>query len=212
MKKEDIKATWFVILIVIQVIAVICVLRGLGSEDKQDNIISHKEGFPMYVHGLAIDSEENIYIGVVGKINVYNKEGKFIRSYSLGRDQSFIFRIDENENLIIAIESTELICRLDGTIISDKILDYTDDREVKVIKRNSKTYTLSNKFYFTTVKCEDEKGNTRTMYRVPIHITIFRLIQMISFTILVILFIKLCIKKTRGCRYFYRYKYWLWDK
>ena len=38
MKKEDIKATWFVILIVIQVIAVICVLRGLGSEDKQDNI------------------------------------------------------------------------------------------------------------------------------------------------------------------------------
>lgn len=210
MKKEDIKVTWFVILIMIQIITVICVLRGLELKCNQDNIISHKEGFPMYVHGLAIDSEENTYIGVVGKINVYNKEGKFIRSYSLGRHQSFVFRIDENENLIIAIgrESTELICRLDGTIISDKILDYTDDREVKVIKRNSKTYTLSNKFYFTTVKCEDEKGNSRTLYRVPIYITIFRLIQAISFTILLVLFIRLCIKKTRGFRYFYRYKYW----
>ena len=208
MKKEDIKVTWFVILIMIQIITVICVLRGLELKCNQDNIISHKEGFPMYVHGLAIDSEENTYIGVVGKINVYNKEGKFIRSYSLGRDQSFIFRIDENENLIIAIESTELICRLDGTIISDKILDYTDDREVKVIKRNSKTYTLSNKFFFTTVKCVDEKGNSRIMYRVPIYITIFRLIQAISFTILLALFIRLCIKKTRGFKYFYRYKYW----
>lgn len=210
MKKEDIKVTWFVILIMIQIITVICVLRGLELKCNQDNIISHKEGFPMYVHGLAIDSEENTYIGVVGKINVYNKEGKFIRSYSLGRHQSFVFRIDENENLIIAIgrESTELICRLDGTIISDKILDYTDDREVKVIKRNSKTYTLSNKFYFTTVKCEDEKGNSRTLYRVPIYITIFRLIQAISFTILLALFIRLCIKKTRGFKYFYRYKYW----
>ena len=210
MKKEDIKVTWFVILIMIQIITVICVLRGLELKCNQDNIISHKEGFPMYVHGLAIDSEENTYIGVVGKINVYNKEGKFIRSYSLGIHQSFVFRIDENENLIIAIgrESTELICRLDGTIISDKILDYTDDREVKVIKRNSKTYTLSNKFYFTTVKCEDEKGNSRTLYRVPIYITIFRLIQAISFTILLALFIRLCIKKTRGFKYFYRYKYW----
>ena len=73
MKKEDIKVTWFVILIMIQIITVICVLRGLELKCNQDNIISHKEGFPMYVHGLAIDSEENTYIGVVGKINVYNK-------------------------------------------------------------------------------------------------------------------------------------------
>lgn len=210
MKKEDIKAIWYVILISIQIVTFIFVLRGLGNKDKKDSIISHKEGFPIYVHGLAVDSEENIYIGVTGKINVYNKEGKFIRSYSLGRHQSFVFKIDENENLVIAIgrESTELICRLDGTIISDKILNYTDDREVKVIKRNSKTYTLSNKFYFTTVKCKDENGNARIMYRAPIFISIFRLIQMISFIILLSLFIKLCIKKTRGLRYFYRYKYW----
>ena len=89
----------------------------------------------------------------------------------------------------------ELTYRLDGTLISDKTLDYIDYREVRVIKRNSKTYTLSNKFFFTTVKCVDEKGNSRIMYRVPIYITIFRLIQAISFIILLALFIRLCIKK-----------------
>lgn len=210
MKKEDIKATWFVILIMIQIITVICVLRGIKLRCNRDNIISHKEGFFMSVTELAVDSKENIYIGVTGKINVYNKEGKFIRAYNLGLNGDFYFKIDEYDNLIIVMVrgDNELTYRLDGTLVSDKTLDCIDYKEVRVIKRNSKTYTLSNKFFFTTVKCIDEKGNSRIMYRVPIYITIFRLIQAISFTILLALFIRLCIKKTRGFRYFYRYKYW----
>ena len=59
MKKEDLKATWFVILIVIQVIAVICVLRGLGSEDKQDNIIISKyRQYGKVIAEIKVDAKE----------------------------------------------------------------------------------------------------------------------------------------------------------
>ena len=58
--------------------------------------------FPLAAENITIDREENVYCGLMffSRIQVYNKNGKFIRSWFVGSGEGgFNLNINEDDNL-----------------------------------------------------------------------------------------------------------------
>ncbi|MBU5316126.1 hypothetical protein KQI30_07560 [Clostridium bornimense] len=187
----------FIVVILILIIYFICYINGRG-ESKYDNsqIIDSKEGMITNVNGIAVDNNRNVYLGVGGKINVYNSSAQFIHSYLINTAGSYSFTIDKNQQLIISDVRGERILKykLDGNYIT-KEDDYNlvkgeeiDRNSDKFITTNGEKYKLSNTLFFTKIYGYDQEGKLIFEYSAPLWNGFLRLSLLISIIMLFISF------------------------
>ncbi len=80
----------------LQIIGILGLFWTLGVSKKEDSLLFSD------ISGFVVDSNKNIYIGLGlhGKIQIYNNEGKFLRAWSTECDQSYV-ELTKEENLLI---------------------------------------------------------------------------------------------------------------
>ena len=184
-----------IIVIFISVIYFICYMNCRGDSKYDDSqIIDSKEGMITNVNGIAVDNNRNVYLGVGGKINVYNKSAQFIHSYSINTAGSYSFTIDKNQQLIISDVRGERILKykLDGNYITSEE-DYNlvkgekiDRNSDKCITTNGEKYKLSNTLFFTKIYGYNQEGKLIFEYSAPIWNGLLRLSLFISISMLFI--------------------------
>lgn len=184
-----------IIVIFISVIYFICYMNCRGDSKYDDSqIIDSKEGMITNVNGIAVDNNRNVYLGVGGKINVYNKSAQFIHSYSINTAGSYSFTIDKNQQLIISDVRGERILKykLDGNYITSEE-DYNlvkgekiDRNSDKFITTNGEKYKLSNTLFFTKIYGYNQEGKLIFEYSAPIWNGLLRLSLFISISMLFI--------------------------
>ena len=63
----------------------------------------------IYIKGLEVDSDGNIYISTMWGINVYNNSGEFIYGLQVDTSGDYEMMIDDNGNLNVAIIKKDYI-------------------------------------------------------------------------------------------------------
>lgn len=117
-----------------------------------DYLITH----PHYLC-IAVDSQENIYIGSVGQIRVINDNGELIRDIPIQTSKGFVFNIIDDK-LYIDIASGNYVADLTG-----KKLDITlsDSENWKIQSRSTSCYYTKDgtKYYISNNHVFREKDN-----------------------------------------------------
>ena len=126
----------------------ICALLALALTKQgltQSGIISTGE-----LEGFAVDSYENIYIGKLGIITVY-QNGKAVDSFSPPTSRAYRFYV-ENDMLIIgcAFDGLGGLFDLSGNCISYGVISY---EEVRRNASNKTTYVVNDNAYSLHTYC-----------------------------------------------------------
>ena len=113
------------------------------------------------LEAFAVDSEENIYLGYRGRIDVYHN-GDLLRTIKPPTNREYVLKI-ENDKLLIGRRASGKIgiFDLDGNFLEDSDLDYDtfkkDVSKEKIILQNGKTFKINKHFNLKPfeVLCDD---------------------------------------------------------
>ena len=110
-------------------------LFAFSSGEIQHNSIKTSRR-PWYISpaGIALDSEDNLYVGVNNYIMCYDTNGNYISSYYINTLGSYRFMIDKNDNIVVVTVRSEKVntYNRNGQIImneadvNDKLYDSID--------------------------------------------------------------------------------------
>lgn len=93
--------------------------------------------------GFALDSNENLYLGEYGKINVY-KEGSLLYSVDAHTSRAYAFTI-QNDEILISTAETVYITDLSGNVINS--YKDTDTSLFNELKSNKDSFSLNGSTY-----------------------------------------------------------------
>lgn len=93
--------------------------------------------------GFALDSNENLYLGEYGKINVY-KESYLLYSVDAHTSRAYAFTI-QNDEILISTAETVYITDLSGNVINS--YKDTDTSLFNELKRNKDSFSLNGSTY-----------------------------------------------------------------
>lgn len=136
--------------------------------------------------GFALDSNENLYLGVYGKINVY-KDGSWLYSVDAHTLRAYAFTI-QNDKILISDAETVYIMDLNGNVISS----YEDantslfnklKKDKNSFSLNGNTYKIQKNFGRSRIVKDDGK----VIYQMPILDYIVKIGFLISMVWLVVL-------------------------
>lgn len=136
--------------------------------------------------GFALDSNENLYLGVYGKINVY-KDGSLLYSVDAHTLRAYAFTI-QNDKILISDAETVYIMDLNGNVISS----YEDantslfnklKKDKNSFSLNGNTYKIQKNFGRSRIVKDDGK----VIYQMPILDYIVKIGFLISMVWLVVL-------------------------
>lgn len=142
--------------------------------------------------GFALDSNENLYLGEYGKINVY-KEGSLLYSVDAHTSRAYAFTI-QNDEILISTAETVYITDLSGNVINSyKDTDTSLFNELKSNKDsfslNGSTYKMQKNFGRRRIVKDDGK----VIYQMPLLDYIVKIGILISMLWLAVLAIYLVI-------------------
>lgn len=103
--------------------------------------------------GFALDSNENLYLGEYGKINVY-KEGSLLYSVDAHTSRAYAFTI-QNDEILISTAETVYITDLSGNVINS--YKDTDTSLFNELKSNKDSFSLNG----STYKMQKNFGRSR---------------------------------------------------
>ena len=93
--------------------------------------------------GFALDSDENLYLGEYGKINVY-KEGSLLYSVDAHTSRAYAFTI-QNDEILISTAETVYITDLNGNVISS--YEDEDTSLFNKLKKDKNSFSLNGNTY-----------------------------------------------------------------
>lgn len=93
--------------------------------------------------GFALDSNENLYLGVYGKINVY-KDGSLLYSVDAHTLRAYAFTI-QNDKILISDAETVYIMDLNGNVISS--YEDADTSLFNKLKKDKNSFSLNGNTY-----------------------------------------------------------------
>ena len=93
--------------------------------------------------GFALDSNENLYLGEYGKINVY-KEGSLLYSVDAHTSRAYAFTI-QNDEILISTAETVYITDLNGNVISS--YEDEDTSRFNKLKKDKNSFSLNGNTY-----------------------------------------------------------------
>lgn len=93
--------------------------------------------------GFALDSNENLYLGEYGKINVY-KEGSLLYSVDAHTSRAYAFTI-QNDEILISTAETVYITDLSGNVISS--YEDADTSLFNKLKKDKNSFSLNGNTY-----------------------------------------------------------------
>lgn len=136
--------------------------------------------------GFALDSNENLYLGVYGKINVY-KDGSLLYSVDAHTLRAYAFTI-QNDKILISDAETVYIMDLNGNVISsyedaDTSLFNKLKKDKNSFSLNGNTYKIQKNFGRSRIVKDDGK----VIYQMPILDYIVKIGFLISMVWLVVL-------------------------
>lgn len=136
--------------------------------------------------GFALDSNENLYLGVYGKINVY-KDGSLLYSVDAHTLRAYAFTI-QNDKILISDAETVYIMDLNGNVISsyedaDTSLFNKLKKDKNSFSLNGNTYKIQKNFGRSRIV----KDNGKVIYQMPILDYIVKIGFLISMVWLVVL-------------------------
>lgn len=142
--------------------------------------------------GFALDSNENLYLGEYGKINVY-KESYLLYSVDAHTSRAYAFTI-QNDEILISTAETVYITDLSGNVINS--YKDTDTSLFNELKRNKDSFSLNG----STYKMQKNFGRSRivkddgkVIYQMPLLDYIVKIGILISMLWLAVLAIYLVI-------------------
>lgn len=97
------KKIYLLLPFILILIGVIGMVTTLFLNDKKESSLLFSD-----ISGFAVDSKENIYIGLglYGKIQVYNKKGNFSHTWKTDCNQSFL-ELTKEENILVTSEKCD---------------------------------------------------------------------------------------------------------
>ena len=109
--------------------------------------------------GFALDSNENLYLGVYGKINVY-KDGSLLYSVDAHTLRAYAFTI-QNDKILLSDAETVYIMDLNGNVISS--YEDADTSLFNKLKKDKNSFSLNGNTYkiqknFGRSRIVDAKG------------------------------------------------------
>lgn len=107
--------------------------------------------------GFALDSDENLYLGEYGKINVY-KEGSLLYSVDAHTSRAYAFTI-QNDEILISTAETVYITDLSGNVINS--YKDTDTSLFNELKRNKDSFSLNGSTYKMQKKLWQKQNSKR---------------------------------------------------
>lgn len=136
--------------------------------------------------GFALDSNENLYLGVYGEINVY-KDGSLLYSVDAHTLRAYAFTI-QNDKILISDAETVYIMDLNGNVISsyedaDTSLFNKLKKDKNSFSLNGNTYKIQKNFGRSRIVKDDGK----VIYQMPILDYIVKIGFLISMVWLVVL-------------------------
>ena len=156
------------------------------------NIKSSSEGIFISPKSISVN-DNNIYIVMERKINVYDMKGKFIKSYDIQIDGHFDVDITSSGDILI--ESTregKFIYNNQGEYIGSELEDtnksYSRNGNKSIIINNGDRYKLSNILGYTKVQLINKDGQTYTILKIKMSQWILKLLNVISIIILALNF------------------------
>lgn len=107
--------------------------------------------------GFALDSNENLYLGEYGKINVY-KEGSLLYSVDAHTSRAYAFTI-QNDEILISTAETVYITDLNGNVINS--YKDTDTSLFNELKSNKDSFSLNGSTYKMQKKLWQKQNSKR---------------------------------------------------
>ena len=107
--------------------------------------------------GFALDSNENLYLGEYGKINVY-KEGSLLYSVDAHTSRAYAFTI-QNDEILISTAETVYITDLSGNVINS--YKDTDTSLFNELKSNKDSFSLNGSTYKMQKKLWQKQNSKR---------------------------------------------------
>lgn len=122
-----------------------------------------------FVQCFSVDQQERIYVGLNGKIEVY-EHGKCIESFSPQTSRAYVFTILEDDSILLSTPSMVYSMDLHGNVLDSWKEDGTDTFNQLQYKRNRFTsldgsqFRLKGNLGWTRII----KNNTDVVYRIPV--------------------------------------------
>src|SRR5690554_5445241 len=155
----------------------------LGVRD--GTIKTSKQAWHIAPHGIAVDSSNNLYVGVPSLIMVFNRQGNFLHSYEVNTFATYSFTVDKSDNIVIARtrgQNTTVYNR-EGSLLTEvennnnsKYKDLLRDRNVASTD-DGVTYRLHNLFGYTQVKTSEGT----LAYKIPLKLFLIKLAFPLAF-------------------------------
>lgn len=142
--------------------------------------------------GFALDSNENLYLGEYGKINVY-KEGSLLYSVDAHTSRAYAFTI-QNDEILISTAETVYITDLNGNVISS--YEDEDTSLFNKLKKDKKLFLIEWKYLQNTKnfgRSRIVKDDGKVIYQMPLLDYIVKIGILISMLWLAVLAIYLVI-------------------
>lgn len=180
------KLCCFIFLVLVCYILIHMFIALKSGEIPNDSIRSQHKTWYVGPQGIAMDSQNNLYIGAGDYIMCCNEAGDFLHSYYIRTLGSYCFTIDENDNIVAAISRADCIKIYDqnGQLINK--LDDSDGKMYSEIEKDSWyiesadgfSYKLTNWFGYTkVVRVNDGK----VMYRIPFNLYLVKIFIPLAF-------------------------------
>lgn len=128
-------------------------------------------------NGIAVDSEENIYIvnTLFSKVQVY-KNNQYLYSYTIYTDGSMKIKIDQNDNIYLSLARSYIGLKFFNKQLIEAVDDYRNysDYVNQEIKLNyckdvyGNTYQLHSIFGYDYITKKNINGEISTVYSIPI--------------------------------------------
>lgn len=120
-------------------------------------------------HGFSLDSQENLYVGKSGRIDVYSKNGDHFKSITPRTSRVYYFTIIK-DRIFLSTSSEAYILDLDGNVIQER-----EDRTGEIGRRlepKGQIYVSSNgdeyKIIDSFTRFKIVKNDSAIIYQMPL--------------------------------------------
>jgi hypothetical protein len=194
------------IVVLLVLLIMLCIYKVNEDQSMENKCYkSNAQIVPWGPKGLEVDSQGNIYISLIGGINVYDPSGSYKYTLKVKTYGTYEFEVDSNNKINVALAREGKIRKYnkEGYITkeeedynSEAFYEYEKNNKIKTDSYGNK-YMLSNIFGNTKVVKTNTEGVSETIYKIPSPILILKLTfnVFIIASLLIAVFIFVVIKR-----------------
>ena len=139
-----------------------------------------------YDHGIAVDSNENVYIGEHSEIHVFDSNGNYLRSIFTVTHDTYAFTITAEDKILVTTTAHLSTLDLDGTLLEKEDIETPSYDVVELhshdyfISPENEVYQLKHKFFRPTIVRLEDEGNEEVVYQISVRGCVLRVVREIS--------------------------------